>query len=399
VNQELKNEHPPTTGHQLKITPAGLYIHVPFCLSKCPYCDFFSVTNLDRVEEYIRALLDELNLRRNCVESVDTIYFGGGTPSVLNVRQLERILDQVYRRFSITNNAEVTLEVNPGTVSKEDLMAYQSIGINRLNIGLQSVDDETLRFLGRIHSARQGVKSYQWARDAGFENIGVDLIYGVPEQNLRRWEAELTDVINMAPDHISCYTLTLEADTPMVSWVSKGKVCLPDEEKIGNLFSFTIAYLSRNQYRQYEISNFARVDKKGCIDRRSRHNWKYWNFTTYMGFGPAAHSYQRDTRWWNHRSLTAYLTDLRAEKLPIADRETLDREQQMIEFIYLGLRQMGGIDIKAFLLRFETDFYIILGPVLRQLLDENLIESDSSRVRLTEKGLRFHENVVGRLLG
>jgi oxygen-independent coproporphyrinogen-3 oxidase len=340
-----------------------------------------------------------MNLRRNGVDCADTIYFGGGTPSILTVRQLERILDQAYRCFSVKNDAEVTLEVNPGTVNKRELSAYRSLGINRLNIGLQSINEKTLRFLGRIHSAKQGSEMYQWSRDVGFENVGVDLIYGVPEQNLRQWEVELAAVVKMVPDHLSCYTLTLEADTPMANWVAGGKALLPDEEMIGNLFSFTSAFLKQNQYDPYEISNFALVDVDGWFDRRSRHNQKYWNGVAYMGFGPAAHSYQEDTRWWNHRSLAAYIADLRAEKVPVSDMETLDREQKMIEFIFLGLRQKKGIDVTDFSLRFEIGFHEIFGPVLRQLLDEKLMLSDSSHVRLTEKGLRFHENVVGRLLG
>ena len=317
---------------------------------------------------------------------------------MLAPQQIGRILDCVYRNFSIAADAEVTLEVNPGTVSRGNLKDYRSIGINRLNIGLQSICDNTLLFLGRIHSARQGVDTYNWSREVGFENVGLDLMYAIPDRNRSHWEAELTDVIRMEPEHLSCYSLTIEAGTPIADRVDKGEIHPLDEKTAGDLFSLTNACLNSNNYDQYEISNFARRTAVVGIDRRSRHNRKYWNLAPYLGFGPAAHSYQQNERWWNHRSLDRYLSDLKMQKMPVADREILNRDQQIIEFIYLGLRQTDGIDTKAFALRFGTGLYDMFGPVLESLSNEKLVESYPGRIRLTERGMRFHESVIGRVL-
>ncbi len=379
-------------------TPAGLYIHVPFCRAKCPYCDFYSVTDPGSISAYIEALLAELNMRRHQVHRADTIYFGGGTPSVLTPLQIARILEGVHACFSVTPDAETTLEVNPETVSQASLTAYRRAGINRLNIGLQSLDEQTLVFLGRIHTARKGVDAYGWARAAGFDNIGLDLIYAVPGQTRSRWVAEMAGVVQLAPDHLSCYTLTMEPGTPMAQRLQNGQIQPLDEQTAGRLFSATASYLNRNGYRQYEISNFSRNAAGGTSDRRSRHNRKYWNFAPYLGFGPAAHSFLDHTRWWNPRSLSDYLADLKAGRCPVAGTETLTPEQQMMEFVYLGLRQTDGIDTADFASRFNAGLSDCFGPEVSRLVGEGLVERSSGRIRLTQRGMRFLEHVVDRLL-
>jgi oxygen-independent coproporphyrinogen-3 oxidase len=378
--------------------PAGLYIHVPFCRTKCPYCDFYSLTDDQSIPDTIDALLGELNLRRQSVALVDSIYFGGGTPSVLTPRQIGRILDRVHACFSVTPDVETTLEVNPGTADRNRLAAYRETGINRLNIGLQSLNDQTLSFLGRIHTAEKGVDTYRRAREAGFENVGLDLIYGVPGQTRERWETELSDVVALAPDHLSCYTLTLEPGTPMAAQVHSGQIQPMDEQMVGDLFSFTADYLNGNGYRRYEISNFARATTPDGCDRRSRHNRKYWTLAPYLGFGPAAHSFLDNTRWWNHRSLTAYLADLKTGALPVAETETLTREQQIMEFIYLGLRQTDGIDTADFARRFDEPFFDRFEATVSPLVRERLIARLPGRICLTGRGMRFLESVVDRLL-
>jgi oxygen-independent coproporphyrinogen III oxidase len=377
---------------------AGLYVHVPFCLAKCPYCDFYSVTDYGSILQYIEALLAELHMCRHRVTRADSIYLGGGTPSILTPLQILQILDRIHACFSITADAEITLEVNPGTVSRTDLVAYRRAGINRLNIGLQSIDDRTLTFLGRIHTAKQAVDTYHWARAAGFENIGLDLIYGVPGQTRGRWEAEMAGVVGLAPDHLSCYTLTVEPGTPMARRVQTGQIQPLDEQTAGELFSATAACLNRHGYRQYEISNFFRHVVKDAADRRSRHNRKYWTGAPYLGFGPAAHSFLDITRWWNHRSLKDYLANLTAGKSPVAETETLTREQQMIEFVYLGLRQTDGIDAADFASRFTAEFSGHFEPELHRLVSDGLVEVSSGHIRLTRRGMRFLEHVVDRLL-
>ncbi|BBO74453.1 coproporphyrinogen III oxidase [Desulfosarcina widdelii] len=378
--------------------PAGIYIHVPFCRAKCPYCDFYSVTALDRIDAFVKALPTEMDMQRHRISLADTVYFGGGTPSLLSARRIERILDEVHARFAVTKDAEVTLEVNPGTVGRLDLDAFRRAGVNRLNIGLQSTDDHILSFLGRIHSADTGIATYRHARDAGFDNVGLDLIYAVPGQTRKAWEAEMAKVVELAPEHLSCYTLTIEAGTPLARWVEEGRVRPLDENIAGDLFSATADFLEAHGYKQYEISNYARVCKTERLDLRSRHNRKYWNFVDYMGFGPNAHSLSGATRRWNCSTLDEYMDALQRGASPEAGRETLTREQQILEAVYLGLRQTEGIDTKLFSSRFQSDFNDLFGKQAAQLAAEGLIDASAEQVRLTRRGMRFMESVVQIML-
>ncbi|MFO7714646.1 radical SAM family heme chaperone HemW [Desulfosarcina sp.] len=387
-----------TGGASTAALSAGIYIHVPFCRAKCPYCDFYSVTDLDFIPAYIEALLAELKLQRHRVPRADSIYFGGGTPSVLTPLQIARILEFINGCFAIAPQAEVTLEVNPGTVNGEMLAEYRRSGINRLNIGLQSMNDRTLRLLGRIHTAKNGVDTFRWARRAGFDNVGLDLIYGIPGQTPTGWEAEMAGVVQLSADHLSCYTLTIEPGTPMARKVSSAAFQPLDELTCGRLFSATAAYLNGQGYRQYEISNFAWHPEGASTDRRSRHNLKYWTLAPYLGFGPAAHSFLDNTRWWNHRSLANYLADLEAGKPPVAGEEALSREQQIMEFVYLGLRQTQGLDPADFSSRFKAGFGDCFEPALSCMVREGLVEKRSGRIRLTHRGMRFFDSVVDRLL-
>jgi len=378
--------------------PAGIYIHVPFCRAKCPYCDFYSITDLDRIDAFVKALPTEMDMQRHRIARADTVYFGGGTPSLLSARQIEKILDAVHARFAITTDAEVTLEANPGTVDRQGLDAFRRAGVNRLNIGLQSTDDYTLSFLGRIHTADAGIATYGHARDAGFDNVGLDLIYAVPGQTRKTWEAEMAETVALAPDHLACYTLTIEAGTPLARRVEEGRVRPLDERIAGDLFSATADFLEAHGYRQYEISNYARVCGDDQLDRRSQHNRKYWNFIDYLGLGPTAHSLSGTTRRWNCPTLDEYLTALQRGTSPEADREKLTREQQILEAVYLGLRQTDGIDTDLFFSRFESDFYDRFGKQVARLAGEGLLEKRKNRVCLTRRGMRFLESVVQRML-
>jgi oxygen-independent coproporphyrinogen-3 oxidase len=333
------------------------------------------------------------------VGCADSIYFGGGTPSVLTPNQIESVIAGLSSCFSISADAEVTLEVNPGTVSQNRMADYRSIGINRISIGLQSCVDRTLVFLGRIHTARQGRDTYHMARKAGFDNVGLDLIYALPGQSPQRWQAEMAQAVHMAPEHLSCYTLTIEPGTPLAGRIAAGEVTPLDEKTAGVLFSLTIDYLNRHGYRQYEISNFARIGSDERVDRRSRHNRKYWNFAPYLGFGPAAHSFLDNKRWWNHPSVDDYLADIHAGRRPVVDEEVLTREQRIIEAVYLGLRQTDGIDLEGFRSTFNEDFGARFEPRLSRLIDGEMIEKAPQRIRLTRRGMLFLEKVVERLLG
>ena len=382
----------------MTVQPAGIYLHIPFCRAKCPYCDFYSVTTLDRIDAFVEALPTEMEMQRHRISLADTVYFGGGTPSLLSARRIERILDAMHARFAVTADAEVTLEVNPGTVGRQDLDAFYRAGVNRLNIGLQSTDDRTLSFLGRIHTADSGIATYRHARDAGFGNVGLDLIYAVPGQTRKSWEAEMARAVQLAPDHLSCYTLTIEAGTPLAQRVREGRVRPLAELVAGDLFSATADFLEAHGYRQYEISNYARVSRTGRLDLRSRHNRKYWNFIDYLGFGPAAHSLSGATRRWNCSTLDAYMAALQRGASPEAGREKLTRDQQILEAVYLGLRQTDGIDTTFFLSRFQCDFYDRFGKQMDQLTGEGLLEKRKTRVRLTRLGMGYLESVVQRML-
>ncbi|WP_419662297.1 HemN: oxygen-independent coproporphyrinogen-III oxidase 1 (coproporphyrinogenase) [Desulfosarcina variabilis str. Montpellier] len=380
-------------------TPAGIYIHVPFCMAKCPYCDFYSITDLKQIPDYLDALLLEINQCQVVLPAVDTIYFGGGTPSTLSPRQIERVLDTLCDRFPVDPAAEITLEMNPGTADRKKLSGYRAAGIGRLNIGLQSLNDQTLRWLGRIHDVRQGLDAFRWARAAGFDNIGLDLIYGIPGQTEKKWAVELSAAVEIGAEHLSCYTLTLEPGTPLSMKVEKGRVTPLDEDTTGTLFSFTSEFLSHHGYRQYEVSNYARVSDSDAKDYRSRHNRKYWTFAPYLGFGPAAHSFMDNRRWWNHRSLDAYLNAINSGQSPIAETETLSPEQQIMEYIYLGLRQTQGIDTIDFESRFELSFYRWYEHEISLLLNEELLEIHHQYIRTTARGMRFLDQVVDRLIG
>ena len=379
-------------------TPAGIYIHVPFCRAKCPYCDFYSVARPEGIADYLTALASELERSPHQGIAVDTVYFGGGTPSLLTPDQIGSILSRVRAGFAVAAGAEITLEVNPGTVDAAALRGYRAAGINRLNIGLQSVDDRHLNFLGRIHTADQGIGTLGWARDAGFDNVGLDLIYALPGQGMDEWQRELAVVVKLGAEHLSCYTLTLEPGTPMAAREARGDFAALDEQTAAALFSFTIDFLNRSGYRQYEISNFARVDGAAAIDRRSRHNRKYWTSAPYLGFGPSAHSFLDNRRWWNHRSLARYLDELRQGRSPQAGEERLSREQRIVECVYLGLRQTDGIDRQDFHARFGADCLSLFGAAAEPLIGEGMLAASTSHIRLTPRGMLLLESVAGRLL-
>jgi oxygen-independent coproporphyrinogen-3 oxidase len=374
--------------------PGGLYLHVPFCQRKCPYCDFFSVTDTSLIPTFVDAVCAEAAAARTpSPAAFDTIYIGGGTPSLLQPRDVSRILDRLAAVFSVAAASEVTLEVNPGTVDTGSLAAYRAAGVNRLSIGVQSFQEDKLRRLGRIHSREQAVNAVEAAHRSGYSRISLDLIYGIPAQSRKDWQSGLDRALSTGPAHLSCYLLTAEPGTLLHKNVESGAVSMPDEAVQGDLFSFTQRFLADRGYRQYEISNFARSETD-----RSRHNEKYWKFIPYVGLGPSAHSFEPPRRWWNHRDLRRYLRDVQQGRRPIAGEEILDREQRMIEAVYLGLRTAEGIDGAGFERDFGVDLTAVFGPTLEELCQRRLLAASGSRLALTEKGMRFHESVSARLI-
>jgi len=377
--------------------PAGLYIHIPFCLRKCPYCDFFSITDLTFLDEFIKALLGEMVPAGNSDFVFDTIYLGGGTPSLLEPAQTAKIISAAYKRFNISTAAEITMEVNPGTATLARLKEYKEAGVNRINIGIQSFQDNNLNFLGRIHSAADAVSAIQTARDAGFDNVGLDLIYGLPEQGVESWTADLKKTVKFRPEHLSCYILTYEQGTPLDQARKYNRFVPLAETTVGTLFEITACFLAENGYKQYEISNFALDAKIAGTDRRSRHNQKYWSNIPYIGLGPSAHSYIEPARWWNTSNLEEYIKSIFENRSPILEKELLTREQQIMESIFLGLRMSEGIDIEKFEQRFGLSFYDQFGKAVSYLEEKGYLAVGQARCALTPKGLLLHDSVTAMM--
>jgi oxygen-independent coproporphyrinogen III oxidase len=371
----------------------GIYVHIPFCQNKCPYCDFYSVTHLDQIPEYLDALKKEMSMVKTTGVRADTLYVGGGTPSLLSSRQMGAIVDWAAACFNLEPNAEMTLEINPATATARDLQDYAAFGFNRLNIGVQSFNDQNLAFLGRRHSARQALAAIKAGTDAGFTNFGFDLIFGLPDQSPSLWKTDLLQAIRLAPKHLSCYMLTYEPQTSLHADMQIGRFVPLSEMRTADLFRMTHDFLGAAGYEHYEVSNYAQSPRW-----RSRHNQKYWNFNPYLGLGPAAHGCRVPVRWWNHRSLNDYLRDIRQGRLPRADQEHLTEEQQMMEALFLGLRQSDGIVFKSFQERFHIDFKLYFHTALDRFSAEGWLESDSRSCHLTVEGMLFLDRIVDELI-
>jgi len=369
-------------------TAAGLYIHVPFCRSKCAYCDFYSVTDDARVDEYLEALFCEMSLRRDFATVFDTVYFGGGTPSCLSADQLADLLQRLRSVFLVLPETEITVEVNPGDVDAAFLFRLREAGFNRVSIGVQSFDDHILSTLGRRHNGREGLEAIESARRSGFENLSVDLIYGVPGQSLELWQRTMETAIAFRPEHLSCYELTLERGTPLYRRVEAGQAAPLREEEGYRFFSTTSAFLEDNGYVHYEVSNFARGESLV-----SRHNHKYWDHTPYLGLGPAAHSFRGNRRWWNHRDLQRYIGDLRAGRTPVDGLEDLSQEQLRMEALYFGFRTKRGIHNPVFKERYGIDLFRQEETALRGMLDEGLIRLDGKVLSPTRRGLALADRL------
>lgn len=368
--------------------PAGIYIHIPFCISKCPYCDFYSITDLSFKEEFIKALFAEMSMYKSLPLFFDTIYIGGGTPSVLNAKDITQIINTSFQRFKIMPDPEITMEVNPKTISPETLKILKQAGINRINIGVQSFSDENLKFLGRIHSAKEAKTAIKWAQNAGLENIGFDLIYGIPGQTEKTWLVDLKTAMQFKPEHISCYMLTYEPNTQIYNNLKTGSFSPLPESLAGSLFELTADYLENCGYIHYEVSNFSKT-----IDKKSMHNIKYWSDTSYMGFGPSAHSFNGISRGWNVRSVADYIKKIESGLFPVEDKEVLSREQQIMEAVLLGLRQKEGININNFNAKFGIIFEDIFKETISDLKEKSLIILNNNRCMLTKKGMLLLDSI------
>ncbi|OEU64575.1 MAG: hypothetical protein BBJ57_08230, partial [Desulfobacterales bacterium PC51MH44] len=327
----------------------------------------------------------------------------GGTPSVLDVKAIGRIIEKAHQSYKILTNAEVTMEVNPGTLTIEKLRGYRSAGVNRINIGVQSFDPANLCFLGRVHSSSDSDLAVKWAFEAGFKNIGLDLICGLPGQIKKSWLLDLQRAVESEPQHLSCNMLTYETGTLLDQDRQKGRFTPLAEQQVSDLFETTIAFLSAHGYIQYEISNFALACSDGSANQnleynQSRHNKKYWSFAPYIGLGPSAHSFLEPQRSWNHPNVKKYIQELAADKLPIEGKEVLSQEQLMIEAVYLGLKQTKGILVDVFDKKFGVSFKEMFGEVIIGLEEEGYIKFFQNRCALTSRGMLFLDSVASMFI-
>ena len=366
----------------IKNNEIGVYVHIPFCKKKCDYCDFISYCNKDNlIEDYVQAVKAEIQ-SQNIKPEITTIYIGGGTPSYIDSKYIIEILEKIKEK-NVSSNAEITIEVNPGTVTKEKLEDYIKSGINRISIGLQTTNDELLKQIGRIHNFTQFLETYKLAKKVGFKNINVDLMLGLPNQRIRDLKESLEQIIKLKPKHISVYSLIVEDGTPIANKIEKGEMQLPDEELERNMYWFVKNTLELNGFIHYEISNFA---KKGY---ESKHNLNCWNQKEYIGIGASAHSYRDITRYSNTENIEEYIENVNNGNF---NRNKIIHEIQKEddakkEFMLLGLRKIKGVDINLFKNKFGDNPIYLFRNELKKLTDERLLIIDDNNIRLTNKGL------------
>jgi oxygen-independent coproporphyrinogen-3 oxidase len=373
----------------MKNKRAGLYLHIPFCLSKCGYCSFYSIKSINLIPAFLSALKQEMEFYSNHFQSFDTIYIGGGTPSLLTAKQLAEIFIAINKFYKIEPPAEITIEVNPGDVSADYFQSLRSLGINRLNIGIQSFNDNLLKFLGRRHSEKDAIEAIDAARTAGFTNVGIDLIYGVHHQDIKLWKRTLQKALSFAPAHISCYQLSLEVRTPLNKKYGAEGIKLPKEEQQAKFFLTTAEELENAGYIHYEVSNFARNE-----NLKSRHNLKYWQHVPYLGLGPAAHSFLEKRRWWNKPFVNNYLKEIAQNTMPVENEEILSAEQLQLEALFLGLRTKAGIDLKLYKIRYNADLLEDKKTIIESLIKNKLVEVKNGFLRPTRSGMAVADSVA-----
>ena len=376
---------------------AGLYIHIPFCRSRCSYCDFATgAYESELAERYVRALAAEIaafdpaqiSSRADAPRGVDTIYFGGGTPSLLAPRQVESILDAVRGKFRVAPRAEVTMEMNPGTVTPELARKFRGAGVNRASFGLQTFDDEQLRRLGRTHTAADARRTLTVLRDAGFSNVSFDLIAGLPGQTVGQWSSNLEEALALRPEHLSLYLLEVHEGTPLADQLRRGFWPRPDPDAAAEMYRTLCERTSAAGYERYEISNF-------CLPgRESRHNLKYWTGAPYYGFGCSAHSFDgRHLRWSNERDASRYCASVETKGAAVTERTELTDEEAASESLFLGLRLSRGVDLVEHRARFGADVRAKYGDDLARFSEAGLVELKGELLRLTRDGALLSNEV------
>jgi oxygen-independent coproporphyrinogen III oxidase len=370
----------------------AIYVHIPFCDHKCIYCDFYSIITTDNVSSYKDALIKEISHYADLYSKesiVTSIYFGGGTPSLMEPAYLREIINHIKNKFHVSEVSEITMETNPGTVNKEKLKDFLNSGINRISIGIQSFNEDELKFLTRIHDKETAIKTVMNASEVGFKNISVDLIFNLPGQSKEIWTNNLEIAASLPVQHISAYSLILEKGTILNKMVLDGKVQIQEEDYDADLYEITIDYLDQKGFIQYEVSNFAKPGFE-CL-----HNNAYWRYKNYLGFGTSAHSFVNNKRWWNYSSLKMYKAEIETKGSAEANHEIITPDNNIDEYIMLALRSFG-IELSDLEKRFGNEWMEKNKRYLQVLIDNNLITSKNDWLKLTKKGYAICDEIIAK---
>lgn len=371
---------------------AGIYIHIPFCRRACHYCNFHFSTSLKGKNDFLEALLKEISLQKDYLQGfpVDTIYFGGGTPSLLEAGELQSIFSALHQNYNVQPGAELTLEANPDDITREKLQAWQQAGINRLSIGIQSFFEADLRWMNRAHNAEQARNSIRMSQDAGFTNLTIDLIYGTPTLTDENWDSNITEAVIAGVPHLSCYALTVEQGTALEVMIRKNKIANTDTETQARQFTHLINRMQQEGYEHYEISNFAQPGM------RSRHNSSYWSGQYYLGLGPSAHSYNGVSRQWNVANNALYVQSLKRNELPF-EKEELTNRQRINEYIMTSLRTMEGLDLGFVSKNFGEEIAEQLQRSGSKYMNSGKLQHRNNRFLLTNEGKLFADGIAADL--
>jgi oxygen-independent coproporphyrinogen-3 oxidase len=400
ITSAPEQKQPYTPSIQQLLETVSLYLHIPFCHTRCYYCDFNTYAGILPLREpYVRALLSEIALAGEQAQDADgslrrarTIFFGGGTPSLLTVAQVRRLLNACRAAFELDEDAEITLEANPGTLTSEQLAGLRAAGINRLSLGSQSFDAHLLKTLGRIHTPEEITQALSSARAAGFTSINLDFMFGLPGQSMRQWQETLEQAMGLRPEHLSLYSLIIEEGTPFFNWTQEGRITPGDEDLCADMYEYADELLQAAGYVNYEISNWA------LPGHQSRHNLTYWRNLPYTGMGAGAHSFFAGKRFSNERDPQRYINTLKKRQLPVVESETVEKMQEMSETAFLALRTAQGLHLPTFEERFAAPFASFAGDRLRVVEEAGLLEQAEGWLRLSKRGRLLGNEVFLRLL-
>lgn len=372
---------------------SALYVHIPFCDHKCIYCDFYSIITGDSFDAFLNSLKKEFSFyakKYSAGRTFSSIFFGGGTPSLMSAEYIGEIISSLKENYCVNDDAEITLETNPGTVNKNKFKAFRKAGINRISIGIQSFDEHELKFLTRIHNKEKAITAVYDAAEAGFENISIDLIFNLPGQSKEKWTANLDQALSLPVKHISAYSLILERGTILNKMVLDGKVKMQDEDYDADLYEITIDKLIENNFHQYEVSNFAKAGYE-CI-----HNKAYWHYKDYLGFGTSAHSFVDGERWWNFSSLKKYISEVALTGHAKAGGEILSSQDTLNEYFMLALRS-DGVSIDEFHSLFGDSWLNSKMKYLEELEHHSLLKITDKKISLTKKGYLICDEILEKL--